>query len=196
MTGQYNIQFSIDYELDSLYDMIDRVEISYNCGFGNVVGLVVQSPNGNTALNTPYLGVGFRLDSRCNNNPNIIITISQIAFGIGTIYFNFENACLGSSINTGTLSPTIEPTIEPTMEPTSNSLGFLNCGDTIIGDTSLPDNFEDRFLFRLDFPGIITFSSCGSSFDTFARIYDINGNQIATRYVLSIFNNLFNNNVY
>ena len=273
MTGQSNIQFSIDYELDSPYDMIDRVEISYDCGFGDVVGLVVQSSNGNAALDTPYLGAGFILDSTCNNNPNIIyITISQIAFGAGTIYFNFENACLGLSINTGTLSPTIEPTTSsssptsspptlspttsssptlsptpsssppttspPTLSPTTSSptlsptplptksptvspiksptlspiplplpptpiptllptlsttlsptppLPFLNCGDTITGDTSSPDNFEDRFLFKLDYLGTITFSSCGSSFDTFARIYDINGNEIAFRYVLSIF---------
>ena len=136
MTGQYGLEFSIDYELDSQYDMIDRVEISYNCGFGSIVGLVVQFPNNNILLDTPYIGVGFPLDSTCNDNPNVIITISQIAFGAGTIYFNFENACVGSSIdaitfsptaptlpiatNTPTTNPTITPTIEPTIEPTSS----------------------------------------------------------------------------
>ena len=88
-----------------------------------------------------------------------------------------------------TPAPTSSPTL---LTPTQ----FLNCGDTIIGDTSLPGNFEDRFLFRLDFAGTITFSSCGSSYDTLATIYDINGNQIVRRYVLLIFNNnVYRNNI-
>ena len=72
--------------------MVDRVEISYNCGFSNIIGAIITAPNGNAQVNTPYLGFGFDLDSTCNNNPNVLITISQTAFGTGTLFFNFENA--------------------------------------------------------------------------------------------------------
>ena len=145
MTEQSNIQFSIDYELDSQYDMSDRVEISYNCGFGDVVGLVVQSSNGNAALNTPYLGAGFTLDSRCNNNPNIIVKISQSAFGAGTIYFNFENACLGSSPTSQ--PPTPLPTVLPTihLSPTT-LLPTTLLPTTLLPTTLLPTPFSPTTL--------------------------------------------------
>ena len=112
MTNQYGLEFTIDYIANS-FDAVDKVEISYNCGFGDVIGYVVQLSNDNIQQYTSYLGVGFHLDSTCDNNPNVIIIISQFQLGyIDSISFYFENACVGSSINAITLSPTPPPTGE------------------------------------------------------------------------------------
>ena len=93
----FGLRFSIDYELDNIYDINDKVDIFYDCGFGNILGITINQGNGLALVNTPYLDIGFDLNEMCDGVNPINITIKQTndpTVGSGTIYFNFDNMCL------------------------------------------------------------------------------------------------------
>ncbi|OEU09344.1 hypothetical protein FRACYDRAFT_248830 [Fragilariopsis cylindrus CCMP1102] len=90
---------------------------------------------------------------------------------------------------TTTTSPTA-----PTEAPVSVSIcqdaldvdqGVLNCGTIITGDTSTSCNqlgnpsADHTYSFKVDFENLLTFDSCGSSYDTYLRIYDFADNELA-----------------
>ena len=94
-------------------------------------------------------------------------------FGISGYQSNIGSYTFNVSCRTITPSPTQSPI----------QTDFIHCGDTITGSTSLPYNFEDRYKFIYHNMGTITFDTCGSSYDTYAKIYDENGYYIDGWYV-------------
>ena len=98
MSNAGSLSFTIDYELDAKYDENDKTEIYYDCGFGFILGLTINIANGNAFQHTPYDNIGFPLDNTCDNNSNITIKVTQTSIftaTFDTIYFNFENVCVG-----------------------------------------------------------------------------------------------------
>ena len=109
-----NIMFSIDYEIDAIYNYDDDISIYYNCGNGNILGLMISLSNNNAEMHKPYKNTSFNLSILCNYKQDITITVTQS----GNHYFNFENACLTGYL---TNNPTNNPTSTQSINPTSFS---------------------------------------------------------------------------
>ena len=113
--------------------------------------------------------IGGDVDNQCNSTIGFDIS-DRTFFGLAELYCK------------NPLGPDMTPS--PTV-PTNETF-FISCGQTIVGSTQLPGNFEDRFPFVLPYPGTITFDTCGSSFDTFARVYDAFGITVGGWYITYI----------
>ena len=138
MTGVSDLTFTIDYELDRQYDSNDKVNIFYNCGDNDILGITINLDNQIATQHVPYLNVGFYLDSSCNGNSNIIIKIQPVndpTISSETIYFNFENVCVGSHTSNpiSMTGPTTAPTERPTNTPTIGKIQCFGVNGNLVG---------------------------------------------------------------
>ena len=102
MTNKNDLSFTLDYKIDYPYDATDYIDVFYDCGFGYTKGMTISDPSRYAIQNQVYNDIGFELGSSCNNNSNVKIKMKQNSYfktQSNNIYFNFENMCLGPSID-------------------------------------------------------------------------------------------------
>ena len=175
----------IDYDGPNEYVRVSNDFFSYDCArnVANNCSAVEQCglyPFGEIWLTPADACITFEISGNINKNCNDSFGFDisdRTFFGLAELYCK------------NPLGPDMTPS--PTV-PT-NETAILSCGQTIVGSTQIPGNFEDRFFFITSTPTVFTFDTCGSSFDTFARVYDINGISVGGWYVLYLY--LKSNNI-